>query len=45
MSFLRVDLQDRLGDIEFGSTPDNVVRFSNLDSVRTIADVRDSVRA
>ena len=28
-----------------GLTPDNVVRFGNLDSVRTIADAQDSVRA
>ena len=34
----------KIADIELGLTPDNVVRVGNLDSVRTIADVRDAVR-
>ena len=34
----------QMAEIELGLTPDNVVRVGNLDSVRTIADVRDAVR-
>jgi len=35
----------QIAEIELELTPDNVVRVGNLDSVRTIADVRDAVRS
>ncbi len=35
----------QIAEIEAGIHPTNVVRVGNLDSVRTIADVRDAVRA
>lgn len=35
----------QIAEIEAGLRPDNVVKVGNLDSVRTVADVRDAVRA
>ena len=35
----------QIAEIELGLTPNNVVRVGNLDRVRTIAGVRDAVRA
>jgi GDPmannose 4,6-dehydratase/GDP-4-dehydro-6-deoxy-D-mannose reductase len=43
--FAESSFAKQIAEIEAGLTEDNCVRVGNLDSVRTIADVRDAVRA
>lgn len=43
--FAESSFAKQIAEIEAGLTKDNCVRVGNLDSVRTIADVRDAVRA